>query len=176
MSYDFIILQKRASLLHVQMCELGQFVTVSATNLLFIRFLSCPGGALCEKATLNVRALSYSDNIRYHTGRATKRAAGAGFNKWSAAARQQRHTSPSFVSRLTLSLKNNTWTDVREEFWLYGRAALARKTINDLMPENKDRVLFCALASRRHACQLQQVIDGLFNSVRSIGKFYLLYQ
>lgn len=150
-------------------------------RLLFIRFLSCPGGALwcfCvrEREGHPERPcdspLSYSDIIFDITLGATKRSARVLINGRPPA--WQRHTSPSFVSRLTLSLKKNTWTDVREKSFAW-RAVQDNKWSHGA--ENKDRVLFCALArSRRQACQLQQVIDGLFNSVRSIGKFYLLFQ
>jgi len=91
-------------------------------RLLFIRFLSCPGGALwcfCVRRPPWTSVRSVIQIIFDITLGATKRPVGAGFNKWSAV-RQQRHTSPSFVSRLTLSLKNNTWTDVREEFGSLG--------------------------------------------------------
>lgn len=153
MSYDFIILQnarRSFACADVAASRLAKFVTVSATTSAFHPLFVLSGRRivvlLCEKATLNVRALSYSDIIFDITLGATKRSARLLINGRPA---QQRHTSPSFVSRLTLSLKNNIWTDVyiREEF-RYGRAALslldsaARKTINDLMPENKDRVLF----------------------------------
>jgi hypothetical protein len=82
MSYDFIIQQMRATLLHVQMCQPGQFVTVSASTSAFHPLFVLSGRRivvlLCEEATLNVRALSYSDNIRYHTG-SNKATGGRGF-------------------------------------------------------------------------------------------------